>query len=180
MCSLFLPRSDFWLYNGHPSGGPWESYGMEDAAAKLRERGGTVRVSKSEEANLKAWQRMLPGGITIDVFALNSKGNVDFFDLFSGTATPYETPVLNQPVAIHLLHSWSMQYPSQHGSVGGRWLSHGAYARGGIVLGAVSECLCAAFAIGGAMAGLRAIPGGGAVVGWRRSLLQGLAHRDFR
>src|SRR5204863_9960252 len=115
-------------YNGHPLSGGWEAYGMDEAAGKLREKGYRVRHNKGDDANLKSWMRMLSGGISTDIFALNSKGNIDFFDLFSGPASPYDTPVLNEPVALHLLHSWAMQVPGNPSSVGGRWLAHGAYA----------------------------------------------------
>lgn len=128
MCSLFLERKNIWLYNGHPLSGGWETYGMDDAANKLNEKGYATRLNKGDDATLKSWMRMLPGGINTDAFVLNSKGNIDFFDLFTGTASSYEVPVLNEPVALHLLHSWAMQSPTERASVGGRWIAHGAYA----------------------------------------------------
>jgi hypothetical protein len=126
MCSMFLARDDVWLFNTYPPAEP--TYGMEDAAAKLRERQYAVRVTQGDDAGAKPWQRMLPGGIGTDAFFMNSRGNGDFFELVKGTAFPDDVPMLNRPTILHLIHSWSMQNPNMIGSVGGRWLEHGSYA----------------------------------------------------
>ena len=128
MCSLFLPREQVIMYNGYPLDGPWASYSMAEAIDVLRQAGYSVRDFDTANADEQAWQRMLTSGVAADLFVMNSKGNADFFDLFAGRGTPGDVPTLNQPLALHLIHSWSMKSPDDDRTVGARWLDHGAYA----------------------------------------------------
>jgi hypothetical protein len=128
MCSLFLLRGQETLYNTYPSDNIWGSYGMADAIGVLREAGYQITDVNGESANEQAWQRMLMGGVATDLFVMNTKGNSDFFDLFSGRGWFTDVPTLNTPCALHLIHSWSMQAPNRLDTVGGQWLDAGAYA----------------------------------------------------
>lgn len=128
MCSLFLPREKTWLFNTYPTTADWQTYGLDQAAQTLSASGFTVKSFRGEEADFASWRRMLPGGLSTDIVLLNSKGNNDFFDLYEGQGRPDDVPVLNEPVAISMIHSWSMQVPNLRETVGGRWLSNGAYA----------------------------------------------------
>jgi ABC-type Fe3+ transport system permease subunit len=42
---------------------------------------------------------MTRGGINADLFAMNTRGNVDFFDLENARMTAFDVPVLNTPAA---------------------------------------------------------------------------------
>ena len=141
MCSLFLERNNTWLYNTYKVRAGRNSYGVRDATAKLNKSGYQAIAFENDRTSDKAWQSMLPGGISTDVLLMNSKGNADFFQLFSGRGSPGDIPILNEPIAIHLIHSWSMLAPQNKGSVGGQWLSHGAYA----YVGSVHEPYLSAF-----------------------------------
>src|SRR5690606_9604668 len=74
--------------------------------------------------------------------AVNTKGNVDFFDL-SGDArmTAFDTPLLDQPAVVHFTHSWSMRLPATETTIAARFLDAGAYG----YVGSVHEPLLAAF-----------------------------------
>jgi hypothetical protein len=48
---------------------------------------------------------------------------------------------LNEPAALHFIHSWSMQFPARLDTVGAQWLERGAYA----AVGSCHEPYLAAF-----------------------------------
>jgi hypothetical protein len=141
MCSLFLPRSKVWLYHTYPDNFDRGAYGPADAEPILAARGYEVRVT-GDSPTVRGWLNLLPGGVTTDVFAMNTKGNFDAFDMGNnGSCHAVDVPVLNTPVALHLVHSWSGWEPENPGTVGGRWLQHGAYA----YVGSVDEPTLGAF-----------------------------------
>lgn len=141
MCSLFLQRSDVHLFNTYPDRGSWAIYGIAEAATILRSGGFDVRSSAGERATEAGWLNLLPRGLNTDVFVMNSKGHGIDFDLFTGTAYTADVPILARPVALHLIHSWSLRNPRNRNTVGGRWLERGAYA----YVGAAHEPLLGAF-----------------------------------
>lgn len=128
MCSLFLDRSDVHLFNTYPGKDFWGTYGIDQAALQLREKGFDVSTAGGENATETAWLRMLPRGLSTDVFVMNSKGHANDFDLYSGQGFPADVPILNRPVALHLIHSWALRNPVNRNTVGGRWLDRGVYA----------------------------------------------------
>ena len=128
MCSLFLDRQRAWMCNTYPSDGAWAQYGMDRAAAMLEARGFAVQHNAGSSASEVAWMRQLIGGLSTDIVVMNTKGNSDFFDMFTGQCHPHDVPVLNEPAVLHLIHSWSMQFPQRLDTVGAQWLDRGAYA----------------------------------------------------
>jgi hypothetical protein len=128
MCSLFLPRHRFLLINTYPAEGSWQAYDVDIATTRLSVRGFEAEALRGARAGRRAWGQMLPGGIAHDVLAMNSKGNATFFDLSDGRASSGDVPVLNEPAAVHFIHSWSMRTPENAATVAGRWIEHGAYA----------------------------------------------------
>ena len=128
MCSLFLPRRRVSFYNTYPDSGQWAAYGTAEAAEAFSDRGYEVQVVSGEGTSVFAWQRMLAGGISADVIIMNSSGMSDYFDLVGGRAYPQDVPILTEPAAVHLIHSWSLAEPDDRDTVGGRWLERGAYA----------------------------------------------------
>ena len=133
MCSLFLDRSRYWLYNTYPDTGAWASFGVDAPAATLRAAGFDATTFSGRAAVTRAWLARLAGGISTDVLVMNSKGNAGFFDLGDGRAYSGDVPVLNEPVALHLVHSWSLRSPDTRSTVGGQFLAHGVYAYVGSV-----------------------------------------------
>lgn len=133
MCSLFLPRQNIELVHTYPVSFERGVYGPNGVTELLQGQGYRVNVRDGEAAAERPWMNMLPGGTTADVFAMNTKGNADFFDMFQGRCYPADVPILNTPVALHLVHSWSGWEPENPATLGGRWLQHGAYAYVGSV-----------------------------------------------
>ncbi|MBG84000.1 MAG: hypothetical protein CMJ40_05565 [Phycisphaerae bacterium] len=126
MCSLFLKQETAWLCNGYPNEGQWGQYGFDEAEKTLIDAGFACTVTNN--ASVRTLRTIASGGINEDLILMNSKGNRDFFDLGNSRGTPNDIPVLNSPAALQMVHSWSLQDPSNNQTVGGRWLNHGVYA----------------------------------------------------
>ena len=129
MCSLFLPRDSATLLNAYGRDSEWGRYAMEGASDMLAKAGLVAQAHAGpDDMGEAGWRRLLVGGVSSDLVLMNSGGNDDFFILNGGQARPGDVPVLNQPAAVHLIHSWSLRSPMSSATVGGRWLEHGAYA----------------------------------------------------
>lgn len=149
MASLFLPRTDVTLYNTYPTEGTWSAFDVLDAGVVLSRVGYNVRTERGPGTDEAGWLRFIGRGLDGDVLLMNTKGNAEYFDLHRGRGYPGDVPVLNEPVAVHLVHSWSLRSPeSTDTTVGGAWLETGAYA----LVGSVQEPYLAAFVPPSAMA----------------------------
>ncbi|MDG2093886.1 MAG: hypothetical protein P8J89_01270 [Phycisphaerales bacterium] len=126
MCSLFLKQDSAWLCNGYPNEGQWGRYGFEEATKTLDNAGFNCTVTN--DASIRTLRSLSSGGISEDLILINSKGNRDFFDLGNSRGTTNDVPILDSPAALQMIHSWSLQDPSNNQTVGGRWLEHGVYA----------------------------------------------------
>ena len=135
MCSLFLDRSDVWLYNTYQDPQVVRAYGMTEAAEMLAERGFDVTTWDVPDTTLDGWLNGLPRGLTTDVLVMNSGGNADYFVLSDKRAYCGDVPVLNVPLALHFTHSHSLKAPGNSNTIGGQWLDHGVYA----YIGSVDE-----------------------------------------
>tara|TARA_R110002072_G_scaffold42064_4_gene117535 strand:+ start:97704 stop:99845 length:2142 start_codon:yes stop_codon:yes gene_type:complete len=78
------------------------------------------------------------------IFLMNSKGASNMFDLpgvVDGTGRPGHMPMLDVPFALHIVHSFSLQYPRNRDTVGGRLLERGVF----VYAGSVDEPYLSAF-----------------------------------
>jgi len=140
MCSLFLQRNSIMAidcYTGAPQFAP---YGFTGIAEGLTNAGFQAEVFGGNEAKLDSWRDRLMAGFACDMLFLNTSGNADFFDLGTPGATPASSrggpgdiPVLTKPLALHMIHSFSLQQPDSTETLGGRWLNTGVYAYVGSV-----------------------------------------------
>jgi hypothetical protein len=135
MCSLFLDRSVFRLYNTYDEPQVVRVYGMTEAAGLLSDRGFDVTTWDVPDTTLQGWLNLLPRGFTTDVLVMNSGGNSDYFVLSDKRAHCGDVPVLNVPLALHFTHSFSLKAPENLNTIGGQWLAHGVYA----YIGSVDE-----------------------------------------
>jgi len=126
MSSLFVVPKTAWLCDGDPTGGQQPQYGMAEAAAKLSQDG--YECLLSENATMQTIRSMSSGGLNENLILMNSKGNRDFFDIGSMRGTSNDVPVLSSPSILQMIHSFSLQDPTNANTVGGRWLEHGVYA----------------------------------------------------
>ncbi|MSR28385.1 MAG: hypothetical protein EXS03_02270 [Phycisphaerales bacterium] len=134
MCSLYLSPKSVWEVNTYPTQGDWAKYGFREATPTLAEAGFEVEEFNGVQASVVGWLNMLMGGFTPDILLMNTKGNMDFFEMFpTGVCYPEDVPFEQKPIALHLIHSWSLTSPQARMTVGGRWLEHGTYAYAGSV-----------------------------------------------
>ncbi len=126
MCSFFLNRTNVWLGDSYENEPNREAYKMTVTAAMYEHD--EYKVELHENMTLRNFQDAVATGLDTDQVYMNSSGNADFFDLGTDRASPYEVPILNRPVFLYLIHSWSMKRPDDPETIGGRWLRNGAYA----------------------------------------------------
>lgn len=141
MCSVFLPRQDVWCFDSYANAPPqFEPYRFTQVQPLFTRSGFRARTLQASEAGLAGWRTLLMTGFECDALFLNSSGNADFFDLGppgatapSDSAGPGDVPVLSRPLALSMVHSWSLMAPDDRETVGGRWLDSGVYAYVGSV-----------------------------------------------
>jgi hypothetical protein len=141
MCSLFLPREKVLYWNCYGEDGNWKIYSTETASSALPQQHYVTRQFAGRNASEASWQAEISGGLSADVLVMNTRGLATFFDMSRGRCHPTDVAVLNEPAALHLIHSWSLQQPENDATVGGRWLSRGVYA----YVGSVDEPFLDAF-----------------------------------
>jgi hypothetical protein len=156
MCSLFLQRENMLLLNTYALEGDWKHYSTAPAAELLARAGFKIDNREGDPQLAEAaWRRMLIAGLTTDLVIMNSSGYFDFFSLAGNVAArPGDVPVLNHPVALHLIHSWSLHVPARSNTVGGRWLDHGVYAMTGSCYEPFLSAFIPPHALAGRMASL--------------------------
>lgn len=142
MCSLFLTPRSVWMMNTYQTDGDWSRYAVTDAAKMLAADGFETTEYSGVQTSEFSWLNLLMGGFKPDVLYMNTMGNMDFFHLWNSVVSrPEDVPMLQHPMALHLIHSWSLTSPESRDTVGGRWLDNGVYA----YTGSVYEPYLAAF-----------------------------------
>ena len=130
MCSVFIDRSSVSLFSAYESRDGADGYRVTVAGKEL-ERAGFEVTTKSidHNASLEGWRRLAQGGFDSDVLFMNTSGRSTQMELAEKTTgRPSDLPALTRPLALQLIHSFSLQLPSSPWTLGGRWLDRGVYA----------------------------------------------------
>ena len=134
MCSLYLSQKSVWMMNTYGNEGEFGRYGMTDGVEVLKSAGYETTEFSGAQASVVSWLNLLMGGFKPDVLYMNTMGNMDFFKMWQDfQCYPEDVPMLQHPMAMHLIHSWSLTSAESRDTVGGRWLEHGIYAYAGSV-----------------------------------------------
>ena len=152
MCALFLTIDQAFIWDGYGGGQLWAQYDGTQAGQTLDKVSIETEINDEPKNSLKDWKlRMVrPVGNSdgdagsSGVFLMNSKGSSIVFDLQGGPegmGKPGHMPMLNVPMAMHIVHSYSLQFPMNRNTVGGRLLEHGVY----VYAGSVDEPLLGGF-----------------------------------
>lgn len=142
MCSLFLPPTRAWLFDGYPTQGePWTTWDLTSAAPVLERMGLAPRVMDGRGAGVRDWRLAASRPLDADLVIVNTRGNAPWFELNPGRAWMGDIPMLERPAAVHFTHSWSASRAGQRETIAGRWLDRGAFA----YVGSVSEPFLHAF-----------------------------------
>ncbi|MFN9993631.1 MAG: hypothetical protein ACK54H_09810 [Phycisphaerales bacterium] len=141
MCSLFLQPTSAWIFDGYPPEGDWNRYDGTAAGASFSQAGLSVETLDAPKNDSGSWRARCAMPFNHGLAMVTTKGNSDFFDLSPGQCKPGDIPIISRPLAVHFVHSWSLQQPDDINTVGGRWLSRGVYA----YFGSVDEPFLGAF-----------------------------------
>lgn len=149
MCALFLEFDQGFVWDGYESGGAWGLYDGTEAGEVLEKMKLKTEVHDLPKNSLRNWKlRMVrPIGERRDdegnettssagIMLMNSKGASNYFDLLGtvdGTGKPGHLPILGVPMALHVVHSFSLQHPMNRTTVGGRFLERGMFVYAGSV-----------------------------------------------
>lgn len=133
MCSLFLTSHRGWIFDGYGTGKPWSDYDGTAAGENLKKVGMNVEVLDTPRQGAKDWRLRAARAVDADLILINSSGNPDFFKLEPGQCKPGDIPFLEIPAALHMVHSWSVEFPKNRDTVGGRWFERGVFAYAGSV-----------------------------------------------
>jgi hypothetical protein len=142
MSALFLDRREIWLVNSYQTEGDWAFYGLAGLDEVMGQLGWSSRSVEDPTAGIAAEWLAFNKGATPDVLFLNSSGNPDRMSL-GGERTGWvkDIPILDRPLALHFIHSFSLARPDDPATLGGAWLREGVYA----YAGAVGEPFLASF-----------------------------------
>lgn len=141
MCGLFLSTNSAWLFDGYGRGDPWDLYDATTAARRFNDTSYSAVVHDVPANRVSDWRTAVSRGIDAGLILINSRGNMNFFELSGEKAWAGDVPPLARPAAIHLVHSWSARSPGSTRTVAGRWLEHGAY----LFYGSIDEPFLNAF-----------------------------------
>ncbi|MCH2143941.1 MAG: hypothetical protein MK082_02215 [Phycisphaerales bacterium] len=130
MCSLFIERESVLMVSAYEDSGNWGEYSITAAAEILREAEyEIIGVQSMGNASVEAWRRLVMNGPNADVLILNTSGSTTRMNLSGETVgTTRDIPALNRPLALHMIHSYSLNAPGSNSTIGGKWLDRGVYA----------------------------------------------------
>jgi len=141
MSSLFIQPRTAWLFDGYPNTPGWNEFDATASGDLLKKIGFGVEVLDTPGQSARDWRIRCARPIHAGLIAVTTKGNSDFFDLEPGQCKPDDVPIVTTPFALHFTHSWSIERPTDRGTVGGRWLERGAF----MYVGSVHEPFLHAF-----------------------------------
>jgi hypothetical protein len=141
MCGLFLTPTDAFIFDGYDRTDPWVKYSGAEAAGALRDFNFDVQLHDQPGNTTSHWLAMTARPVRQGLWLINSHGNFSVLNFPGGTVRGSDTPLLERPAIAHVVHSFSLERPSNRGSVGGAMLERGVYA----MLGSVDEPFLQAF-----------------------------------
>ena len=143
MCALFIDRDSIGLVDGYDRKRGGTAYALANAEEVLEPLSYETRLlADGMQASRTNWLPLMSTGVPADVLFINSSGRYGFMDMTAGTRLrAADIPVLNHPLALYLIHSFSLFAPETPTSIGGRWLDRGVYA----YVGSCNEPMLGAF-----------------------------------
>lgn len=141
MAAIFTMPDRAWLFDGYEDKQPWNTWDATRAGDILRGAGFSVTIDDTPHQSRDDWRARAAKPLDAALVLINSSGNCDFFNLQPGVGRPGDIPMLLLPAAVHVVHSWSAQYPAGRETVCGRWHASGAFA----YFGSVQEPYLGAF-----------------------------------
>ena len=143
MCALFIERDSIGLVDGYDRKRGGTAYALSNAEEVLEPLSYETRIlAEGTQASRMNWLPLMSTGVPADVLFINSSGRSGFMDMTAGSRLrAADIPVLNHPLALYLIHSFSLFAPETPTTIGGRWLDRGVYA----YVGSCNEPMLGAF-----------------------------------
>jgi hypothetical protein len=141
MCAMFLSPRTAWLFDGYRTDGAFGAYDLTKAGDMLRQAGMGVETLDWPDGGAEEWRARAVRPVQAQIIMVNTMGNSDFFELSPGRCLPADLPILDQPAAVHFIHSWSALFPALPSHLLGRWFERGAF----FYYGSVHEPYLSAF-----------------------------------
>lgn len=126
MAALFLQPNAAWLFDSYPTQGEWNNYDLTQAAEHLRKFGLAATLTDHPAGTESSWRSLVASPINAGLFFVNTKGNKEFFDLFTGKGLLGDIPLLVEPASVYFVHSFSAQFVGTRDTIAGRWIDRGA------------------------------------------------------
>lgn len=133
MCSLFLQPARAWLFDGYQDKPPFSTFDATAAARIFEELRFPHDLHDSPANSAREWRRRALRPLNAELVFVNTSGNADFFDLLPGRCGAGDVPLLSTPAAVHFVHSFSAERPTDRGTIAAQWLANGAFAYVGSV-----------------------------------------------
>lgn len=144
MCALFLEVDQAFIWDGYPAVDDWVHYDGTRAGVTLEESGFNVEIHDLPRNGIEEWylRQVRPIGSAEGapgsslMILMNSKGSNKRFDLEGGRQEEGyagDMPMLEVPGVMHIVHSFSAQYPHNRNTIAARLLERGVYAYAGSV-----------------------------------------------
>jgi hypothetical protein len=141
MSALFLTPDDAFIFDAYDSTQPWVTYSGAEASGHLRTMGLTTQLHNQPANTTGHWLSLTARPIRASMILINSSGGQSNLTLPGGQIHGSNIPILNKPAIAHVVHSFSLQTPTNRNTVGGALLDRGVYA----LLGSVDEPFLQAF-----------------------------------
>ncbi len=127
MCGMFLSPRTAWLFDGYRNEGAFGAYDLTKAGDAFRNARMSVETLDWPDGGAAEWRARAARPVEAQVLMVNTMGNSDFFELSPGRCVPADLPLLDQPAAVHFIHSWSALFPALPGHLLGRWFERGIF-----------------------------------------------------
>lgn len=141
MSALFLTPEDAFIFDAYDATQPWVTYSGAEASGQLRTMGLTTQLHNQPANTTGHWLSMTARPIRSGMILINSSGNQAVLTLPDGQIHGSNIPILDKPAIAHVVHSFSLQTPTNRNTIGGALLDRGVYA----LLGSVDEPYLQAF-----------------------------------
>lgn len=141
MSALFLTPEDAFIFDAYDTTQPWVTYSGAEASGHLREMGLSTQLHNQPANTTGHWLSMTARPIRAGLILINSSGTQASLSMPGGQIHGSNIPMLDRPAIAHVVHSFSLQTPTNRNTIGGGLLDRGVYA----LLGSVDEPYLQAF-----------------------------------
>lgn len=128
MSALTITPDSAFLADGYDMSMPWAMYDMGQAESAASGMGLQTRVMDAPEQSTDDFVAATAPVTQENLILVNSKGLWYGYDMRPGRAFTGDLPLLDRPSVMHIVHSFSAQFPARKDSIAGRMMHNGVFA----------------------------------------------------